>query len=112
MGDMLMMRLSSSGHKTIALEQQCMFACSAIKLRKMVQKELQIVDRVPTRVCNFPDFSFPGKRETGKGTKIPGIPGKFPGNPVNFLFPGKFPEKSGNSREIPGTNPTPHLYLE
>jgi len=66
---------------------------------------------VSDRVCNFPDFSFPGKRETGKAMKIPGIPGKFPGNPVKFFFPGKIPEKSGNSREfpsreIPGANPS------
>jgi len=43
--------------------------------------------------------------------KIPGIPGKFPGNTVKFFFPGKIPEKSGNSREfpsreIPGANPS------
>ena len=50
-------------------------------------------------------FFISGETGNGKSQKIPGIPGKFTGNPVKFFFPGKFPEKSGNSREIPGTNP-------
>ena len=59
----------------------------------------KILQCTVARVCNFPDISFPGKRETGKARKSRDFPGEFPGNPVNFLFPGIFPGKSVVSRE-------------
>ena len=82
----------------------------------MLQSKFEL-SKVGTRVWNFPDFSFPGKRETGKATKSREFPGKFPGNPVNFLFPGIFPGKSVisrefPSREIPGTNPSQYQSIQ
>ena len=65
----------------------------------------------------FSGFFISRETGNGKSQKIPGISREIPGKSRYFFVPGKFPEKSGisrefPSREIPGTNPndqpTPH----